>query len=134
MTERAGHCLCGATRYGFDPEALTWQAICHCHDCQRAVGAPFVGWLGVKNGGWRWTAQSPGAYVSSPGLTRYFCTTCGTSLAYYGERWPHETHFLAATLDDPQDYQPSAHVYTADALHWGEGLDDLPRFETLPNG
>lgn len=106
-----------------------WQAICHCESCRRASGAPFVGWFGVKDGAWLWTAQEPGRYQSSAGVERTFCTTCGTPLTFASARWPDETHFLAATLDDPADYAPSTHVFTAEALPWGLGHDDLPRFE-----
>lgn len=131
MKEKTGHCLCGATTYAFDTGATLWQAICHCADCRRATGAPFVGWIGIRDGHWRWTGQAPGKFASSPGVERCFCTTCGTPLTFASARWPNETHFLAATFDDPADYRPTAHVYTDDALHWALGADDglrrLPR-------
>jgi len=127
MSTRSGHCLCTATRYAFEVDAVLWQAICHCESCRRATGAPFVGWLGVRDGAWLWTGQKPGQYASSPGVTRSFCTTCGTPLTFASTRWPNETHFLAATLDDPADYHPTAHVFAREALDWAAGHDGLPR-------
>lgn len=128
MTMRGGQCLCGATRYEFDGEKIRWQGLCHCRDCQRATGAPLVGWLGVGDEFWRWTGQEPGRFASSAGVERCFCRSCGTPLSYAGSRWPGETHFLAATLDDPADYQPTFHVYTHFALNWARIDDTMPRF------
>lgn len=127
--DRTGHCLCGATRYAFDPAAVRWQGLCHCETCRRATGAPVVGWLGVRDGGWSWQGQAPGRYASSPGVTRCFCTTCGTPMSYASTRWPDETHFLAATLSDPADYHPTAEFFTAERLEWthAAGLKSFSR-------
>lgn len=127
MTQRSGHCLCGATTFAHDTDAVLWQAICHCESCRRATGAPMAGWFGVRDDGWSWTGQTPGTYASSPGVTRSFCTTCGSPLAFASTRWPDETHFLAAALDDPTTYTPTAHVYCDEALPWAEGQDGLKR-------
>ena len=124
----AGHCHCGATRYRFDEAAVLWRGICHCGDCTRAAGAPMVGWFGVRDGGWQWQGQTPGAYASSAPATRWFCTTCGTPLAFRSDRWPEEIHFTAATLDDPASFQPRAHFYTHAELPWARVTDDLRRF------
>jgi hypothetical protein len=127
MTELTGHCLCGACRYAFDPGVIRFQAICHCASCQRASGAPFVGWIGVSDGHWRWTAGTPALHASSHGVTRGFCPTCGTQLTYASTRWPGETHFTAATLADPAQFHPALHVNHEDALHWARLDDTLPR-------
>jgi hypothetical protein len=134
MTQRCGHCLCGATRYAHDADAVKWQGLCHCADCRRATGAPVVGWFGIDDDRWTWTGQEPGRYASSPGTERTFCTTCGTPLTFASHRWPAETHFLAATLDDPTDYHPTFHVYTHAALPWARIDDGLKRFEGTAKG
>ncbi|WP_291835095.1 GFA family protein [Limimaricola sp.] len=127
--DRTGHCLCGATRYRFDPAAVRWQGLCHCESCRRSTGAPVVGWIGLTDGGWAWNGQAPGRYASSPGVMRTFCTTCGTPLSFASARWPGETHFLAATLEDPADFQPTDHFYSNEGLHWAPIADALPRHE-----
>ena len=133
---KTGHCLCGATRYQFDSDAMLWQAICHCESCRRATGAPLVGWIGVRDGAWGWIGQPPASHASSPGVTRSFCATCGSPLAFASTRWPQETHFLAASLSDPTDYHPTAHVFCTEALPWAElhedGLKRLPRTGSDP--
>ena len=58
---------------------------------------------------------------------RSFCATCGTPMSYHSERYPHETHFFAATLYDPASYAPSAHYHSDEILPWVHLADDLPR-------
>ena len=47
-----GGCLCGAVRYeaGWPPN---WSAHCHCRDCQRASGAAFATYAGIRQDGFR---------------------------------------------------------------------------------
>lgn len=68
------------------------------------------------------------AFVSSPGVKRSFCPACGTPLSYEGERWPDEIHLFVATFDDPAAFQPQAHFYTAEQVHWLRIDDGLPRY------
>ncbi len=126
---RTGHCLCAATTYTFAEDHILWQGLCHCEDCRRATGAPMVGWFGVADGHWNWTGQPPGTYASSPGATRTFCTTCGTPLSFASIRWPDETHFLAATLSDPENFRPTAEYYTHAELPWTRATG-MRRFHT----
>lgn len=121
-----GHCLCGAVRFTFG-EAPLWQAHCHCESCRRNCAAPFTSYLGLADSSWRWTGVAPGVYVSSPGVERMFCTTCGTPMAYRSTEFPGETHFYAATLNDPTDYTPQEHVHWDEHLPWLSISDTLPR-------
>lgn len=121
-----GHCLCGAIRYVCDAAPL-WQAHCHCESCRRATASPFTSYFGVADGAWRWTGAPPATYASSPGVWREFCARCGTPMAYHADRYPGERHFFAATLDDPQSFAPTEHVFSAEALAWVHLADGLPR-------
>jgi len=127
MTVRSGGCLCGRMRYAAEGEPL-WVAHCHCESCRRASGAPMVTWAGFRRERVKWTAGTPQAYGSSPGVERRFCPACGAPLTYESTRWPDETHILAATLDDPESVTPTRHVYWAEHLAWMAPGDDLPRF------
>lgn len=122
------HCHCGATRAEFHPTAINWQGLCHCGDCRRSTGAPVVGWFGVANGSWAWAGAPPQDYISSPGVTRHFCGTCGTSMGFYSTRWPDEIHFLGATLENPEDFKPTFHVYRGEHLPWLNINDSLKTF------
>lgn len=125
-TVLTGGCMCGAVRYeaSWPPN---WSAHCHCRDCQRASGAAFVTYAGIRKDGFRWSKGTPKIFRSSPGVERFFCGDCGTSLAYWGERWPDETHIFAATLDEPARAEPQIHIYTDEQLPWIHLADGLPR-------
>ena len=125
MDGGTGRCLCGAVRYAFEG-APNWQAHCHCESCRRATGAAFASYFGVSHGRWRWTGAAPAAFASSPGVRRHFCPACGSPVAYEGDRWPHEIHFLAATLDDPAAFRPTAHAHWNEQLPWVRLADGLP--------
>jgi hypothetical protein len=126
----AGGCFCGAVRYAI-AGTPQWAAHCHCRDCQRAAGAPFVTYIGLLRPQVTWNGAAPMSFRSSPGVVRQFCRACGTSLTYEGARWPDEIHILAATLDDPGLIAPQAHVYVAEKLPWVRLSDGLPRFRTV---
>ncbi|WP_164870775.1 GFA family protein [Mesobaculum littorinae] len=122
-----GHCLCGACRYEFDPDALLWQGHCHCDSCRRATGAGFASYAAVRDDAWGWSAGVPRPYESSPGVWRWFCPECGGALAYAApQAYPGEMHFLAATFDDPARFAPTHHGHAEDRLPWIRLDDGLP--------
>lgn len=128
MSEKTrGRCLCGAVRFEYDGAPL-WSAHCHCESCRRATSSPVTTYIGVPRDRARFTGAEPAVYRSSPGVERLFCPTCGSPVAYRAERWPDEIHFFAASLDDPTQVTPQAHVFHAERLSWFETADDLPRY------
>ncbi len=66
-------------------------------------------------------------HTSSPGVWRDFCAVCGSQMAYRAARYPGETHFYAATLNDPSLYKPAKHYHAHEMLPWVSLADDLPR-------
>jgi hypothetical protein len=127
--EHQGGCLCGAVRYRFHG-APDWSAHCHCRSCQKATGAAFTTWVGVKKGSFDIIKGQLAVCNSSPGVERSFCGRCGTSLTYVAEqRWPGQISILAPTLDDPGIAVPTAHVYVQDRLPWVKLADGLPAHE-----
>lgn len=122
----SGHCLCGAVTWTAKGPEL-WASYCHCESCRRNCAAPVTAFFGVPRAGFRWTGAKPAAYASSPGVTRRFCGTCGTPMAYLTDEDPAGIHLYAATLDDPAAYRPRQHVFHATHLPWLKIDDDLPR-------
>ncbi len=114
---RKGHCLCKAVTFALSG-AHNWAGHCYCESCRRGTGAAVVTFVGNPNGQWRWTAQVPVCYTSSPGNRRYFCATCGASVAYGSDRFPDEMHFHAALLDDPEALTPDEHFHKQERLGW----------------
>ena len=121
-----GHCLCGAIGFAYDSVEL-FKGTCHCESCRRQTASPFTTFMGVANGTWRWTGETPKTYESSPGQIRYFCGTCGAPVAYSSARWPDEIHFYAALLDDAHTFVPNEHYHWEERLEWAAPPDDLPK-------
>ena len=122
-----GRCLCRAVRFAFDPNGVRWRAHCHCESCRRNCSAPFTTFFAVADTAWRWTGREPAAYASSPGVRRLFCPDCGSPMAYRWDGQPGETHFYAASLEDPSGFRPERHDFWSEKLPWIQLLDDLPR-------
>ena len=125
---RGGHCLCGAVRYRLDA-APSWQMHCHCESCRRACSAPFTTFFAMSRGRWEWTGARPALHRSSPGVRRHFCAACGSQMSYEWEGAPDEMHFYAASLDDPEAVQPTAHDFADERLAWIHLADGLPERE-----
>jgi hypothetical protein len=128
MTVTRGHCLCGSIAYEFNGEPK-WVMHCHCSDCRRAVASPVATYVGVRTQHMRYVKGEPAAYQSSPGARRYFCATCGTPVAFTGDRWPGEVHLYHGTLTDPAQWPPTGHSYIKEQIPWFEVSDHLPRYE-----
>jgi hypothetical protein len=129
--EANGRCHCGAIRYAISGEPV-YHAICHCHDCRRATGAPAVSWALFPQGAVTVTG-APQAYASSQNAQRHFCGACGTSLFYTNEStFPGMIDVQSATLDDPGALPLQVQVQTAERIGWMEHLAEVPAFERYP--
>ena len=121
-----GRCLCGAVRYSCDATPL-WQVHCHCESCRRATSSPMTSFLAMADGHWCWTGAEPAQFASSPGVTRMFCSRCGSPMAYRNDvDCPGAMHFYAASLDDPARFRPTAHDFRQEHLPWLHLSDGLP--------
>jgi hypothetical protein len=121
-----GGCLCGAVRYESEAPPRV-STLCHCRSCRVGAGAPSVAWVSVPAQGFRFTAEKPVRYASSPGVERTFCGRCGTSLTYTNEGRA-EVDVTTVSLDDPEAFPPTKEIFVAEHLGW-ETLDPaLPQF------
>lgn len=125
MNLKHGRCLCGAVTFEYAGEE-NWRAHCHCESCRRQTSSPFTTFMGVPHGAWRFTGKAPSVYVSSPGVRRHFCGTCGAPVAFESDAFPDEIHFYAASLGDPADFAPQRHVHADEQLPWIHLNDGLP--------
>lgn len=127
-----GGCHCGAVRYEASgvPQHVS---ICHCSDCRKSAGAPFVSWAAFAAGDFRVTKGEPKAFNSSTNAFRHFCSDCGTGLYYVNEQvLPGLVDIQTSTLDDPEGLEPQLHVQAAEKLNWVAHIDALPAFERYP--
>lgn len=123
-----GWCLCKKTRWAFEGP-VSWACYCHCDDCRRNCAAPVTAWLGVPLAQFRWTGDAPGTVISSKGIYRHFCATCGTPLALEADHYPGGMHLYAASLEHPETFKPTFHVNYQSKLSWLAMEDDLPKYE-----
>lgn len=112
-----GGCLCRAVRFAARGEVI-WIAYCHCASCRRHTGAPVSAYAGFRADQVSFDAGSPAIHVSSEGVLRGFCGTCGSTLTYEGRRWPGELHIHLGAMDEPEDFVPSAEAFAEEKLPW----------------
>jgi len=125
-----GGCLCGACRYSTDAQPINIRA-CHCRICQKATGAPFYARVLVPLDAVTITGPV-GWHPSSPAVRRGFCTQCGTTL--FSERASANVVGLTlGSLDEPDRYPPSAHIWTSSKQSWLTLADDLPHHAEGPS-
>jgi hypothetical protein len=123
-----GSCLCRAVRFELHGPFLQ-LAHCHCSLCRKHHGVPFVSWLVSTPGSYRLLAGADhiGRYVSSPGLVRPFCTTCGSVLPSAMED-QGVVVTPAGDLDGDFGPVPAHHMFVGSKAPWYEITDDLPRY------
>jgi hypothetical protein len=122
----SGGCLCGTVRYQLTgpPSNITH---CHCADCRRSSGAPFVTWASFPRGRFRLVAGLPKG-LRWAGRWRSFCPSCGTPLTFLARPDAPEIDVTVCSFDDPASVVPSDHTWIEDRLPWIRMADDLPRF------
>lgn len=126
----SGRCLCGEVTYECTAEP-NWTAYCHCQSCRLNTASPATAYFGMANGQWHWTGKVPSVFVSRPDVRRYFCSTCGTPVAYESDRYPDEIHFYTAALADSAGFEPRGHVHYDEHLEWFDTNDDLKRIGSV---
>ena len=125
---REGGCLCGAVRYRTHGHASS-RAVCHCRSCQLATGAAGVAWAAFERSRWKVTQGAPSEVKSSAGVTRTFCSRCGSALTYSRDSLPGELDVTIATFDCSKGLEPEFHIFVADKPDWVKLSDGLPQFQ-----
>ncbi len=120
-----GGCMCGRIRYRTVVPPVR-SIFCHCSQCRKWNGAPAIAGAQFDRAAMQITG-SPATYRSSETAQRQFCPDCGGSLFYLGDATPEYISVMVATLDDPEQAPPSAHIFAADGLSWSRIDDTLPR-------
>ncbi len=122
-----GGCLCGAIRY--ETTALPFDSdYCHCSTCRKGTGGLTTAWIDFKTEQVRWITGQPKEFHSSDHIRRGFCDQCGTSLTYRHKDYPGYTTISTGSMDDPNVFQPTYHIYTNDAVSWLNIEDDCKRY------
>jgi len=125
-----GKCFCEKYRYTIRGE-LKRVVHCHCNNCRRSVGAPFVTWIVIK-----WDQYSiqpePKSHTAKNKAIRTFCEECGTSLTY---AHPNRSDFIditAGTVNHPDSLNPDWHIWGKHKVEWVRMNDHLPFYDIFP--
>lgn len=124
-----GGCLCGTVRYRIEG-ALEAIQICHCGQCRKAQGTPFVTNIPVLESAFSLLTgdEALKAYESSPGKQRVFCCHCGSPIFSRTSKLPGVLRIRAGSLDGELATRPGWHAFTASKANWWDVQDDLPQY------
>ena len=111
-----GGCLCGGVRYRVY-EAPKQLSDCHCIDCRRACGAPYVTWGAFRRAKIEVLSGELRKVVHA-GRLRSFAACCGTQLLIEDNETTEWIDLTIASLDQPQSFPPEAAIWTEDKLPW----------------
>jgi hypothetical protein len=119
-----GGCVCGGTRYQI-AEAPGNIADCHCIDCRRSAGAPYVTWGTVKRAHLKLT-RGELRKIPHAGRIRNFAACCGTHLFFEDTPDAATIDVTIASFDDPAPFAPKMAIWTEDRLPWVVLNEKLP--------
>ncbi len=129
-----GTCLCGTVRFEVSGPIIRLN-LCHCRMCQKAHGAAFAPYVRVNKTDFRFVGgqEQVQTYISSPGITRSFCRVCGATLQWIRDA-ADGLGVAAGVFDSELDLVPSAQFYCVENQAWHALRDDVPKYETEPDG
>jgi hypothetical protein len=128
--EITGGCLCGGTRYVLKSRPIA-LVDCHCIDCRRSAGAPYVQWGSVPRKDLVLTKGEPRKIVYANRL-RSFAACCGTHLFFEDAKDSDMIDVTIASLDDPAPFPPQKAIFLEDKLPWVVIDESIPSFQTVP--
>ncbi len=125
-----GGCFCGSVRYRATGGPLR-GSICHCGTCRKVSGSPFLTWSILDAGRFAWVKGAPTEYWSTATSARGFCGDCGTPLSFRfdGEVSDEVIGVTTASIDRPDAFPPTRHLWVSSQLPWLVMPDGLPRNE-----
>src|SRR5438067_11920167 len=81
--------------------ASSATSLCHCEDCRKSAGAPFVTWASFQRSNFKFTKGEP-LEIAWAGRVRSFCAMCGSTLTCTSQPDADEIDVTAATFDQPE--------------------------------
>lgn len=134
MTERTGHCLCGAVSYRLLTEPVATR-LCWCRDCQHLAANGTVNVVvpteSLEISGE--VSEFSNTADSGNQISRRFCPRCGSHLFANSSARPQLTVVRAGTLDDPSSVKPTTNIWASSAPKWACLDSGLERVERQPS-
>jgi hypothetical protein len=129
MNLYTGSCLCNGVQFRIEGELAPIQ-ICHCTQCRKAQGTPFVSNTPVSTDAFRLVSGQDllSEFESSPGKKRVFCKKCGSPIYSYKDTLPGVVRIRAGLLNEPLNTKAVAHFHVASKVNWWPINDSLPQY------
>jgi len=128
----SGSCFCGDVRYEIHGD-IGIAYYCHCSRCRKISGSAFSSNAVIDPGDLVVTKgkNSLKATISDSGVSRVFCSSCGSSLWVSQD---DQMRLRLGTLDTPLSEAPKMHIFTGSKPNWFAICDDLPQHIEQPPG
>jgi hypothetical protein len=104
---------------------------CHCIDCRRSAGAPYVQWGSVPRKDLVVTKGEP-RKIAYANRIRSFAACCGTHLFFEDSKDSDAIDVTIASLDDPAPFAPTKVIWLEDKLPWVTLDESIPSFQKTP--
>lgn len=130
----SGRCACGQATFRLATPPLIVHA-CHCRDCQRITGSPFVVNVWIESDhtrveGERVTRRLPTG--SGKGQDAEACASCGCIVLTRYLASPSHTVFVRGVcFDDPSLARPDVHIFTRSKVSWLTLPEDARAFDAF---
>jgi len=130
-----GGCMCGKVHFEVR-EAATDLYHCHCSMCRKVHGTAFATYAVAPKAGVVITrgAENLSRFDSSPGVSRFFCRTCGCQIMIDVAAQPDDRWFMPGILDGavhPGAAATERHIFVGSKLPWLHLDSQLPQSEDM---
>ena len=132
MSAYFGSCLCGTAKFEVQGEFESFY-LCHCEYCQKDTGSAHAANLFSQSAKLIWQlGEDAVTSYTLPGSrhNKSFCKLCGSALP--NTQSAGLLVVPAGCLDTKISMLPTAHIFSSSKAAWDEGLDEVPKFEGLP--
>jgi hypothetical protein len=104
---------------------------CHCIDCQKSAGAPYLIWGTMPRKDLVLTKGEP-RKIPYANRIRSFAACCGTHLFFEDSEDSETIDVTIASFDDPAPFAPQKAIFLEDKLPWVVIDESIPSFQTFP--
>ncbi len=114
-----GQCLCGGISYQYEGE-ITELAICHCYQCKKAQGTPFVTNAPIELKRFSILAGESllKEFMASRNKRRVFCANCGSPLFSQRIDNPEMIRLRVGTITEGTIPKPDYHIHYDSKSEW----------------
>ena len=130
-----GGCLCGKVRFEINGD-IQDIVYCHCSQCRKAQGSAFAtnGNLDVEKFKFVQGENELTGYESTPGQTKYFCSTCGSPIISRSISRPDKVRVRLGTIDTDIIERPIGHIFVTSKANWENIEGSLPQYNEYEPG